>query len=85
MSLYWPLIGVDIEEGVCRCAVRQKYRATDQKEPLIPHSVPALRWQQVALDSMTHKGKDYLVAVDYLSKFPESCHSRMYQTYISLP
>ena len=35
------------------------------------HSVPALRWQQVALDIMTHRGKDYLVAVDYLSKFPE--------------
>ena len=29
------------------------------------------RWQQVALDIMTHRGKDYLVAVDYLSKFPE--------------
>ena len=64
VSLYWPLIGVDIEEVVGRCAVCQK-------EPLIPHSVPALKWQQVALDIMTHKGKDYLVAVDYLSTFPE--------------
>ena len=71
VSLYWPLMGVDIEEVVGRCAVCQKYRAANQKEPLIPHSVPALRWQQVALDIMTHKGKDYLVAVDYLSKFPE--------------
>ena len=72
VSLYWPLLGVvDIEEVVSRCAVCQKYRAANQKEPLIPHSVPALRWQQVALDIMTHRGKDYLVAVDYLSKFPE--------------
>ena len=71
VSLYWPLMGVDIEDVVGRCAVCQKYRAANQKEPLIPHSVPALRWQQVALDIMTHKGKDYLVAVDYLSKFPE--------------
>ena len=71
VSLYWPLMGVDIEEVVGRCAVCQKYRAANQKEPLIPHSVPALRWQQVALDIMTHRGKDYLVAVDYLSKFPE--------------
>ena len=53
-----------------RCAVCQKYRAANQKEPLIPHRVPALRWQ-VALDIMTHRGKDYLVAVDYLSKFLE--------------
>ena len=71
VSLYWPLMCVDIEEVVGRCAVCQKYRAANQKEPLIPHSVPALRWQQVALDIMTHRGKDYLVAVDYLSKFPE--------------
>ena len=71
MSLYCPLMGVDIEEVVGRCVVCQKYRAANQKEPLIPHSVPALRWQQVSLDIMTHKGKDYLVAVDYLSKFPE--------------
>ena len=64
-------MGVDIEEVVGRCAVCQKYRSANQKEPLIHHSVPALRWQQVALDIMSHKGKDYLVAVDYLSKFPE--------------
>ena len=51
-------MGVDIEEVVGRCAVCQKYRAANQKEPLIPHSVPALRWQQVALDIMTHRGKD---------------------------
>ena len=71
VSLYLPLMSVDIEEVVGRCAVCQKYRTANQKEPLIPHSVPALRWQQVALYIMTHKGKDYLVAVDYLSKFPE--------------
>ena len=71
MGLYWPLMGVDIEEVVGRCAVCQKYRAANQKEPFIPHSVPPLRWQQVALDIMTHRGKDYLMAVDYLSKFLE--------------
>ena len=43
----------------------QKYRAANQKKPLIPHSVPALRWQQIALDTMTHRGKYHL------SKFPE--------------
>ena len=67
VSLYWPLMGVDMEEVVGRCAVCQKYRDANQKGAT--HSVPALRWQQVALDIMTHKGKDYLVAVDYLSTF----------------
>ena len=71
MSLYGPLMGVDIEEVLGRCAVCQKYRAANQNDPHIHHSVPALRWQQVALDIMTHKGTYYLVAVDYLSTFPE--------------
>ena len=64
-------MGVDTEEVVGRCAVCQKYRAANQKEPLIPNSVPALRWQQVALAIIAYKGKYYLAAVDYLSKFPE--------------
>ena len=45
VSLYWPLMGVDIKEVVGRCVVCQKYRAVNQKEPLIHHSVQALKWQ----------------------------------------
>ena len=33
VSLYWPLMDVDIEEVVGRCALCQKYRAAKQKEP----------------------------------------------------
>ena len=45
VSLYWPLMGVAIKHVVGRCAVCQKYRAVNQTEPLIPHSVQALKWQ----------------------------------------
>ena len=52
-SLYWPRMCHDIEETVARCPTCLKYRASNPKEPLIPHSVPGLRWEKVAADIMT--------------------------------
>ena len=45
--------------------------AANQKEPLIPHSVPGLRWEKVAVDIMNYQGHDYIVVVDLYSKYPE--------------
>ena len=70
-SLYWPRMCHDIEETVARCPTCLKYRASNPKEPLIPHSVPGLRWEKVAADIMTYQGKDYIVVVDFYSKYPE--------------
>ena len=69
--LYWPNMSTDIEEVVAHCATCLKFRANNQKEPLIPHSVPDGPWQKVAADIMTFKGHDYIVVVDYYSKYPE--------------
>jgi hypothetical protein len=38
---------------------------------MIPHEIPDGRFQKIAIDIMTYKSKDYLVAVDYYSKYPE--------------
>ena len=37
----------------------------------MPHSVPDRPWQTIGADIMTYKAKDYLVIVDYYSKYPE--------------
>ena len=70
-SLYWPCMCHDIEETVAKCSMCLKYRAANPKEPLIPHSVPGLRWEKVAVDIMTYQGHDYIVVVDFYSKYPE--------------
>lgn len=69
--VYWPGISKDITEVVDKCAICLKYRASNLKEPLMPHPVPEYPWQKVGMDIMTIKGHDYLVVVDYFSKYPE--------------
>jgi len=43
-------------------------------EPLSPHPVPLKAYQKVGADIFTIHGKDYLLVVDYFSKFPEYVH-----------
>ena len=40
-------------------------------EPLIPQQVPERPWATVAADIFYYKGRDYLLVVDYYSKYPE--------------
>ena len=61
----------DIEKITGQCHVCLRFRANNQKEPLIQRDVPQLPWQGAAVDIMTFKGRDYLVAVDCYSKYPE--------------
>ena len=70
-SLYWPGMCHDSEEAVAKCSIFLKYRAATPKESLIPHSDPGLRWDIVAVDIMTYQGHDYVVVVEFYSKYPE--------------
>ena len=69
--VYWPGINSDIEEMVSQCPICLRYRASNVREPMIAHDIPERPWVKVGADIMTLKGKDYLVVVDYYSKFPE--------------
>ena len=37
----------------------------NQKEPMIAHHIPDRPWQKLGNDLCEHKGKNYLVVVDY--------------------
>lgn len=71
MTVYWPNISADIEEFVNKCTVCEQYRASNTKEPLIPHSIPDLPFEKVAVDLLDCKGRPYLVLIDYYSKWIE--------------
>ena len=69
--VYWPNMYSDIESTVKQCSVCNKYSNANQKEPLLPHPVPTRPWEKVGVDYFTLDGKDFLLVVDYFSKFPE--------------
>lgn len=68
-SVYWPGIMVDIENMVLSCIVCQRYSRSNSKEPLQPHTVPELPWQKIGIDFKSLGTLNFLIIVDYFSKF----------------
>lgn len=69
--LYWPGMYDDIENIVSKCFTCQSNRGENQKEPLIAHEIPCRPFEKLGCDIMEFKGKNYLVIVDYYSKWIE--------------
>ena len=70
--LYWSGMSQDIETIVGRCHICLKFRASNPKEPFIPHDVSESPWQKVATDITTFNSRDYIFAVDCYSKYPDN-------------
>ncbi|KAK7115919.1 hypothetical protein V1264_001703 [Littorina saxatilis] len=69
--LFWPGMSTDIHQIVASCHICNKHQEANPKEPLVPHSSPSRPWQKVATDLFTWDKKDYLVTVDYYSRYFE--------------
>ena len=69
--MYWPNMSRDIELKVAKCPVCLTYSRSNQREPMIPHEMPTRPWAKLGTDLLEFGGKDYLVIVDYFSKYPE--------------
>ena len=68
---FWPGMNSDITHKVATCKICAKHRPSNQKEPMIPHAIPQRQWQKIASDLFTWDGRQFLVTVDYLSRFFE--------------
>ena len=71
ICVYWPGMYEEIEQAVKKCPVCNKYSKGNQKEPMLPHKIPNLPWKKLGADYFIFAGKDYLLVVDYYSKYPE--------------
>lgn len=73
-SVYWPGMSKDIERICSQCETCNKFKRMNQKETLIQHEIPARPWQKVGIDIYEYKSQDYVLVVDYYSKFIETRH-----------
>lgn len=69
-SVWWPGLSQQIGKFVKNCTVCAK-NATPNKEPLMASPLPDYPWQKVGTDLLSLNGVDYLIVVDYFSRYPE--------------
>ncbi|XP_048517262.1 uncharacterized protein K02A2.6 [Dendroctonus ponderosae] len=60
-----------IQDMVMVCNTCQTYQNTQTREPMIPHEIVKRPWHKVACDLFHLYGEQYLLVVDYYSKFFE--------------
>lgn len=70
-AVYWHNINVDIENLISRCEICNKFANSKTREPMIAHEIIKKPWQKVGMDIFELNGVNYLIVVDYYSKFPE--------------
>ena len=69
-AVYWPGIDADIADYVCQCTICPKCKASPPAQPMLPRDVPDGPWQEIIADYFTHKGKEYLLICNLISKYP---------------
>ncbi|CAI6377683.1 unnamed protein product [Macrosiphum euphorbiae] len=67
--IYWPGMFNEIEQFINNCNTCNKFQNSNKKSPLIPHEVPNYPYEKVGADILSFEGTDYLVIVDYYSKW----------------
>ncbi|XP_064486120.1 uncharacterized protein K02A2.6-like [Ornithodoros turicata] len=69
-AVWWPGIGEHIANFVTRCPTCQAHRRS-RAEPLLQTELPPRPWHTVGMDIFYKDKQNYLVIVDYYSKFFE--------------
>ena len=69
--LFWPGISTEVTEKIKKSPVCLENRLGQHIEPLKSHEIPPLHWAKVGTDILHKNGRNYLITVDYYSKWPE--------------
>ena len=70
LCFWWPGLSQEIQDLVQQCRVCALQR-DNKPEPLITTPLPDCPWQIVATDLIELKGVDYLIVIDYFSRYVE--------------
>ena len=60
-----------VVQKIENCSVCIEHQPSKQRETLQPREIPSLPWAKVGTDIMHKNGHNYLIIVDYYSKWPE--------------
>ena len=69
-TVYWPGINKDIRSTYHQCHICAKFARTQQKETLQSIETPQTTWEQLGLDIFSLRNTQYLLVIDYFSRFP---------------
>jgi RNase H-like domain found in reverse transcriptase/Reverse transcriptase (RNA-dependent DNA polymerase)/Integrase zinc binding domain/Retroviral aspartyl protease len=69
-AIWWPGMSRMIADVTGTCATCCAYRRQQPTETLMPHPVPNHAFEKIGADIFTFAKRDYLLVVDYFSKFP---------------
>ena len=70
---YWPNVNKETEEMIRNCPTCLEFTPTKpktKKKDMLHHEIPSTPWTKLATDIFHFQGANYLVLVDYTSKFP---------------
>ena len=70
-TMFWPGINLQIEQMVQTCQICQEHQNQNQREPMMSHETPSRPWQKVASDLFFWNNTNYMVVVDYYSRWFE--------------
>ena len=70
-AIFWPGITNDIKELISACPTCIAHQPSQCKEPLMSHEIPTRPWQKVGTDLFTWNNRQFLVTVDYYSRYFE--------------
>ena len=69
--IFWPGMNAEVKDLISRCPICLKYRAQQQKEPIIQEQVPDRAWATVSADLFQYRNQHDIVMVDHFSNFVE--------------
>ena len=69
-SVFWPGISGDIRQMVKDCELCHKYQQAQPKLPVMQPDLPTRPWEKLESDIFQFNGANYLIIVDYYSRFP---------------
>lgn len=69
MLYYWPGMNAQIKELIASCNICEKFKRSNQKEPLSQEEIPKYPFHMVAMDLFEYAGRDYIALIDAYSNY----------------